>query len=348
MPIASPGQSRTVLRLLPPRHRRWLIPLLLLALALSLWINFTPFTRLTQPLAAGRVARLPASAAFYSGEKVMILSPHPDDETLCCAGLIQQAQAVGAEVYVTWITSGDGFEFDAALEGRQLRPGSAAFRMLALRRMQEARDAASVLHIPASHLSFLGYPDGGLFQLFLENYATAYTSPTSALNRVSYDGTFNPGSAYTGLNLERDLESVVDAVNPDLLLVPAPQDAHPDHRTTSYLAQRLMAERGQTSRLRFWVVHGGLEWPLPKGLHRGDPLTLPARAMNLAWTRADLTPAQVLKKGEAIAAYRTQMTVLGRFMVAFERRNELLSTTPLPPGPLGEGVQPVIGTGEGR
>ncbi|ULH16268.1 PIG-L family deacetylase [Deinococcus sp. KNUC1210] len=335
------------MRLLPTRQR-WLPPFILVSLALALWINFTPFTRLTQPRAAMRVERLPATSAFYSGQKIMILSPHPDDETLCCAGMIQQAHAAGADVYVTWLTSGDGFEFDAALEGRQLRPGTAAFRKLALRRMQEARAAAAVLDIPASHLNFLGYPDGGLFRLFLENYATAYTSPTSGLNRVNYDGTFNPGSAYTGLNLERDMASVVDAVNPDLLLVPAPQDAHLDHRTVSYLAQRLMAERGQTARLRFWVVHGGLEWPLPKGLHRGDPLTLPSRAMNLAWTRDDLTPAQVLKKGEAIAAYRTQITVLGRFMVAFERKNELLSTTALPPGPLGEGVQPIIQEGGGR
>ncbi|WP_425147569.1 PIG-L deacetylase family protein [Deinococcus sp.] len=333
------------MRLRPPLGRRWLLPALLLALALSLWINFTPFTRLTQPLAAWRVSRLPAASGFYSGQRVLIVSPHPDDETLCCGGLIQQARAAGAEVYVTWLTSGDGFEFDAALLGRQLRPGQQAFRSLALRRMDEARAAAAVLGVAPSHLSFLGYPDGGLFRLFLENYATAYTSPTSGLNRVGYDGTLNPGSAYTGLNLERDLASVVDGVHPDLMLVPAPQDAHADHRTASYLALRLMAERGQTSRLRYWVVHGGLEWPLPKGLHRGDPLTLPARAMNLAWTRADLTPAQVLQKGKALAEYRTQMAVLGRFLVAFERKNELLSTTPLPPGPLNETPQTVVGEG---
>ena len=331
---------RTALHLLPPRRRLWLIPALLLALALALWINFAPFTRLTQPLAAERVARLSVSAPFYSGEKMMILSPHPDDETLCCGGLIQQAQAAGASVYVTFVTSGDGFEFDAAFEGRQLRPGREAFRRLALKRMDEARAAARVLGIPADHLSFLGYPDGGLLHLFLENYATPYLSPTSQLSSVSYPGTFSPGSSYTGLNLERDLAAQVEAVRPDLLLVPAPQDAHPDHRTTAYLALRLMAERGQTSRLRFWVVHGGLEWPLPKGVHRSDPLTLPARAPGLAWTRADLTPPQVLQKARAIAEYRTQTALLGRFMEAFERKNELLSTTPLPLGALGESLSP--------
>lgn len=327
-------------RLWPPRRRRWLIPALLVAVALALWINVTPFTRLTQPMAAARVARLPATTPFYQGQKIMILSPHPDDETLCCAGMMQQAQAAGASVYVVFMTSGDGFEFDAAFEGRQLRPSAASFRRLALKRMNEARAATRVLGVPASHLSFLGYPDGGLLRLFLENYATPYRSPTSQLSSVGYDGSANPGSSYTGMNLERDLAARVEAINPDLLLVPAPQDAHPDHRTTSFLALRLMAERGQTSRLRYWVVHGGLEWPLPKGVHRSDPLTLPARAPGLAWTRADLTPAEVLEKARAIREYRTQTALLGRFMEAFERKNELLSTTALPPGPLTDSTIP--------
>jgi LmbE family N-acetylglucosaminyl deacetylase len=324
------------------RQRRWLLPgLLLFALALALWINVAPFSRLTQPLAAIRVARLPAATPFYRGQHVLILSPHPDDETLCCGGLIQQAQAAGAQVYVTFLTSGDGFEFDAALEGRQLRPSAGSFRQLALKRMQEARSAARVLGIPAAHLSFLGYPDGGLFHLFLENYATPYLSPTTQLSHVSYEGALDPGSSYTGLNLERDLSAQIESVKPDLMLVPAPQDAHPDHRTTSYVALRLMAERGQTSRLRFWVVHGGLEWPLPKGRHLNEPLTLPSRAPNLSWTRADLTPEQVLRKASATAEYRTQTALLGRFMEAFERRNELLSTTALPRGPLTDSVGPV-------
>ena len=321
-------------------RRRWLIPLLVVAVALALWINVAPFTRLTQPLAAARVARLPATPPFYRGQRLLILSPHPDDETLCCGGMIQQARAAGAEVYVSFVTSGDGFEFDAAYDGRQLRPGPKNFRALALKRMNEARAATRILGIPASHLSFLGYPDGGLFHLFLENYATPYLSPTTGLNHVEYDGTFSPGSSYTGLNLERDLNSLIESVRPDLMLVPAPQDSHPDHRTTGYLALRLMAARGQTSRLRYWVVHGGLEWPLPKGLHRGEPLTLPTRAMNLDWTRGDLTPPQVLVKGQAVQAYRTQLALLSRFMEAFERRNELLSNTPLPRGPLTDGPYP--------
>ena len=83
------------------------------------------------------------------------------------------------------------------------------------------------------------------------------------------------------------------------------------------------------------MVYGGFEWPLPRGRHLNEPLTPPGRAVDLPWTRNDLTPSQVLRKGEAIRAYRTQTVLLGRFMEAFERRNELLSPSALPPGPLG-------------
>jgi len=54
---------------------------------------------------------------------VLLLAPHPDDETLCCAGLIQQAVAAGAMVHVVWVTPGDGFELDSALMSRRLDPG---------------------------------------------------------------------------------------------------------------------------------------------------------------------------------------------------------------------------------
>jgi len=317
------------------RRRAWFVLALLLVAGLMLWINVAPISHLTQPRAAARVAGLPKAAPFYPGERLMVLAPHPDDESLCCAGLMQQARAAGAEVFVTFMTSGDGFEFSAAVDGQQVRPGVQAFRTLALRRMNEARAAARALGVPASHLSFLGYPDGGLLRLFLENYAAPYLSPTTGLNRVTYSGTVSPGRSFSGQNLEQDLAGRIEAVNPDLLLVPAPQEAHADHRATSYLALRLMARRGQASRLRFWVVHGGLEWPLPKGTHLTEPLTLPSRAENLPWTRVDLTPAQVRQKARAIQVYRTQTRLMGRFMDAFERRNELLSPDALPAGPLG-------------
>ncbi|TDQ55305.1 PIG-L deacetylase family protein [Actinorugispora endophytica] len=43
----------------------------------------------------------------WSRERILILAPHPDDETLGCGGLIRKAKDAGAEVYIQFITVGD-------------------------------------------------------------------------------------------------------------------------------------------------------------------------------------------------------------------------------------------------
>jgi len=307
--------------------RRWtaaVIPVVLLAaLSLAAWINLPIGTRLADRTVFSAAEQLPRIQPFRSGQRVLLLSPHPDDETLCCAGLIQQAVSAGAEVHVVWVTPGDGFELDGALMSRRLDPTDEAMMALARTRIREAQAAAKILGLRADQTSVLGYPDGGLFALFLEHYAVPFTSPYTGQSAVYLRAAVRPAAAYTGANLEQDLDRVIARFNPDLVLAPAAEDQHPDHRTVSYLATRIMSERQQTDRLRFWVVHGGLEWPLPKGRHPELPLTIPPRASALPWQQAVLTPTQQLVKHRAIQTYATQTVLLGRFMAAFDRRTEL-------------------------
>ena len=311
------------------RSRLWTGLALLGVLVLAAWINLPVVSRLFDR-SSERVAALPAAAPFRAGQRVLMLSPHPDDETLCCGGMIQQAQAAGAQVYIAWMTAGDGFEFDAALTERTLRPGPQNMRALGNTRVGETQRAAAVLGVPPTRTFMLGYPDGGLFRLFTTNFTSPYTAPRTRADAVYVRGALTPGAPFTGEALEADIRRVLDRVKPDLVLAPAPQDFHTDHHTLSYIALRLMAERQQADRLRFWVIHGGLEWPVPKGIHEALPLTEPPLADRLPWTRVDLTPEQRARKLEAVRAYRTQTEIEARFMEAFVRANELLSPQPLP------------------
>lgn len=297
---------------------------LLLTLALAAWINL-PLLSQVFDQNTDVVAALPQAAAFRRGERVLIFSPHPDDETLCCAGMIQQAQGAGAAVYIVWATAGDGFEFAAAVSQRTLRPSHQDMRALGLLRTREARRAAAVLGVPASHTFMLGYPDSGLFSLFTTHFEEPYTAPRTGAASVYVTGARTPNAPFSGRALEADLNKVLDIVRPDLVLAPAPQDFHPDHRTLSYIALRLLAARHQETRLRFWVVHGGLEWPLPKGLHPTLALTLPPLAAQLPWTRVTLTPGQEALKARATGEYQSQTRIMSRFMDSFVRTNELLS-----------------------
>ncbi|WP_019586219.1 PIG-L deacetylase family protein [Deinococcus apachensis] len=293
-------------------------------------INSTSALRVFFPRAAAAVAALPEATPYRAGQRILVVSPHPDDETLCCAGSIQRALAAGARVWVVWLTSGDGFELDAVLLDRAPRPSGPQLAGLGTRRIGEATRAAGALGVPRAHLTFLGYPDGGLLHLFLENYAQPYASRYTRATRVPYPQALSPGAPYTGESVNRDLGRVLDRVRPDLVLAPSPEDRHPDHRATSYFVTRLLARRGETGRLRFWIVHGGLEYPLPKGLHRGLPLMVPPRGEGLAWERVDLSGAQEDGKLRALREHRSQMNVMDRFLLAFVRENELLTRQVVP------------------
>lgn len=312
-------------------RRRTLLTIVIYVLALTAAYAINAGGALVfYPRAVAAVAALPPEPPYRAGQRLLVVSPHPDDETLCCAGSIQQAQAAGARVDVVWLTSGDGFELDAVLLDRAPRPSSEQLQGLGQRRIQEARAAMRALRVPQNHLTFLGYPDGGLLHMALENYATPFRSRYTRTTQVPYAGTRSPGAAYTGLNLERDLRAVLDQVKPDLVLAPSPEDQHPDHRATSFFITRLMAARGQADRLRYWIVHGGLEYPVPKGLHEHAPLLIAPRGRQLAWRRLDLTPVQEEAKRLALTQHRSQMSVMSRFLLAFVRDNELLTPELLP------------------
>lgn len=276
-----------------------------------------------------RVGDLPA----YPGPfklRLLVLAPHPDDETLAAGGLVQKVLRAGGEVYIAWMTLGDGFQWDAALLDRTVKPGPGDLRRLAERRLEEAKAAATILGVSEDHLFFLGYPDRGLLHMFLENFYTPYRSPSTHLDRVSYAGTFRPGAPYTGEAWETDLARILDHIQPDLVVAPAPEDAHVDHRATAYMALRLLGERGWLGRLRYYIVHGGWEWPLPKGLHPDLYLEPPPRGRGRSWQRLDLGPEEEAKKLQALKAHRSQMELLGRFMEAFVRKNELLAPPEVP------------------
>ena len=45
---------------------------------------------------------------ILSGSKVLIVAPHPDDEIIGCAGLMQSLLKAGKEVHIVILTGGEG------------------------------------------------------------------------------------------------------------------------------------------------------------------------------------------------------------------------------------------------
>jgi LmbE family N-acetylglucosaminyl deacetylase len=81
---------------------------------------------------------------------LVVIAPHPDDESLACGGLIARACEQGRPVRVVIVSDGTGSH-----------PRSRAYPRLRLRglREAEARRAVSVLGLAPRHLTFLRLPD---------------------------------------------------------------------------------------------------------------------------------------------------------------------------------------------
>ena len=88
--------------------------------------------------------------AFGAGH-ILILAPHPDDESLGCGGLIAEACRRGTPPIVVILTDGS--------RSHPNSPSHPADRLRALRE-KEAQLAVSALGLPVERLVFLRYTDG--------------------------------------------------------------------------------------------------------------------------------------------------------------------------------------------
>jgi LmbE family N-acetylglucosaminyl deacetylase len=260
-----------------------------------------------------------------STSSLLIVAPHPDDETLCCGGVIQRVLHAGGQVTVVWLTSGDAARMNLILMSHSLFPAAAVARGLGVQRMEEARSAGARLGVITAGQLFLGYPDGGLLELLGEHRTTPYTSPTTGASAVPYSDALHPGHPYTGESLERDFLEVLARVRPSLILAPTPLDAHADHRAAGLLAQALGARSPGAPAVLYWIVHGGAGWPKPADLMPGIPLTAAPLARQLGQTTFELAPAEEDGKLAALQAYQTQLRLTAPFLLSFVRTNELYS-----------------------
>jgi LmbE family N-acetylglucosaminyl deacetylase len=114
--------------------------------------------RLVRPMAqAGRVAEswreLPLLNVpdLIGLQPVLVLAPHPDDETLGCGGLIADCHSRGQSVHILVVT-------DGAASHPASRDYPAA-RLAALR-ANETKAAIATLGLPEDRVDFIGLPDG--------------------------------------------------------------------------------------------------------------------------------------------------------------------------------------------
>ena len=260
------------------------------------------------------------------GARVLVIAPHPDDETIGAGGLILRLARRGAPVRIVFVTNGDGYPQAVAQDFHEQKPRDTDYLEFGEVRRREAVAAARHLGLHRGDLVFLGFPDGGLAQLWQDHWSRTrpYTSPYTKEDSPPLPD----GAEYDGQDLASLVGRELRTFRPSVVVIPHPYDAHLDHAHASYFvidaldalqAAHVLPERVLV--LTYLVHHP--TWP-SAGSDR-DRLAPPSgkETPDTLWTGIDLTPAELAAKEAALGEYRTQLPVLGDLLHRFCRPNEL-------------------------
>ncbi len=272
-------------------------------------------------------------------ERLLVIAPHPDDETLGAGGLAQRVLAQGGSVTTVVVTAGDGYVEAVQKRTRKAQPQPWEFLRYGERRIREAESAAHTLGSGRIRLDVLGFPDGGLAPLLAAHWShlNPGRSLTTQREAPPYPGVRERGESYSGHDLRRLLLSFVQRIRPTLVAFTDPLDQHPDHHAVGLFALLAVSDfmRNRHTlwpRMLAFVIHYD-QWPFdPDGrvasrtqrdARFGYPKDFPVREQ----TRSCLTlsDAELKQKNAALREYRTQQRVMAPFLEGFVRRNECFS-----------------------
>ena len=270
-----------------------------------------------------------------TGERLLVIAPHPDDETLGAAGLLQRVLAYGGQARIMVLTAGDGYIEAVQHATGHLVPRPAAYLAYGERRLKELRAAVRRLGDHRIRLQVLGFPDGGLAPLLEAHWQRTHPerSSTTEASHPPYPEVLDPDLAYDGADLLRELEQVLHESQPTLVAFPDPLDRHPDHRATGLLTllalRHWRPQAPALPRLLAYLVH----WPnWPPGWDT-PPLSSPTIETGLTFppdlpTRGlvrralRLTDAESALQRTALLLHASQQAVMPSFLASFICRSE--------------------------
>lgn len=236
------------------------------------------------------------------GSPILIVSPHPDDDILAAGGLIQIAQHLGKTVYVVCITNGDanGASVRDFLR-RPLDPSS--YIQLGMVRHDEAVRATASLGVPASHLFFLGFPDGATYEIATDKtFDRVHQSPYTRLTRADYPFSYRFDALYSHQSALSLMASVLTLTHPGTVIVNLSIDIHSDHKAARILTDEAIKNVGIHPTVYSYLIHY-VNWPNPTGPLRPPKVNIPGvRTLKL-------TSNQVENKRRAYTIERSQSSL---------------------------------------
>lgn len=173
---------------------------------------------------------MPQPIAIQTSDRLLVLAPHPDDETLATGNLIQSALAAGAHVRVIVATDGDNNPWPQRWLEKRWRIDAEARLRWGVRRRGEVGSALARLGVPSKDRRHFAWADLGL---------------TGSLMRDSWG--------------EDQLAAELAEFAPTMIAAPSLEDLHPDHNALRVMLELVLARTPQAGCRRLgFVLHGCL------------------------------------------------------------------------------------------
>ena len=272
--------------------------------------------------------------SFKENERILILAPHPDDESIACAGIIQKALKAGAQVRIVYLTNGDHNEFAFIVYEKRIVMRQGEFIYMGKLRQKESIKAMKFLGLSEKDLVFLGYPDYGTFEIFCKYWQTnkPFRDRLTRISSVPYKDNLSYGAAYVGENILADLTKQIMDYQPDKIFVSHPADVNVDHKSLYLFLQVALSDleaRMARPEIYPYFVHCA-GWPKPRHYHPELELYPPDKfnGSPINWLRSDLSAEELVKKYRAILFYKSQTQTSAFYLFSFARKNELFSDYP--------------------
>jgi LmbE family N-acetylglucosaminyl deacetylase len=272
------------------------------------------------------------------GERLLVLAPHPDDETLSSAGLTKRVLDNGGSVRFVVVTSGDAYVNAVVKETGKRHPTAEDYMVFGEKRLHESSRAAMVLGKGHINLDLLGFSDGAIYDSLISHWKrnNPFRSDFTGFDHVPYSEAEDRSIAQDGQDLLDKLVAIMLETKPTLIAFPDVMENDSDHaglgmfvllsvhdwlskRPTIHIRPRMLAY------LVHWQ-HGwpkGSNWRIPEdwsneAMHL--PNDLPLRGHKRVCL--DLPRSDVMLKREALAQYKTQQMIMSDFLSSFVRRSE--------------------------
>ncbi|WP_233843045.1 PIG-L deacetylase family protein [Dyella sp. 2HG41-7] len=171
------------------------------------------------------------SSSVSAQTRLLVVAPHPDDETIGCGLLLQQVLAAGGAVCVLLMTDGDNNPWPQRYMERRFIIDAAARKRWGIRRRDEVMRALAQLGAAASALHPLGWQDMEITARLGDDFVGSVAA----------------------------LRAAVQTFQPNLICCPALRDSHPDHGAAHVLCRLALAGMHPAPTLWAYPVHGAAD-----------------------------------------------------------------------------------------